>query len=307
MIHDSLYDTLSSSAGSANVLTSKVISARAGQHVKLDFREFLETFNECWNFVVRCEIIGRKMVVGLRGTVVSQVRVEAQSWKCVGLTYLDRPSHSSRYYTRLESASLPSWSVRLLARSFLSLLTNTTIAVYLQTRATCTRNSPCSKLPACQPPSSKHSSQISASPLRPSPHGQRRPLHPRPCRYPPATSRHYANEATLALLKRAHQGHALAQQHRATRTRPCPGSRTPRKAGRIQAGRRAAPANADCKQQAAGAVQRHRADADIDVDAVLQGDEEAAEHQPPTLAKDEALAGSRTPALVAVAVGTSEA
>ena len=74
-IHDSLFDTLSSSAESANVLTSKVISARADQHVKLDFREFVEMFNECWNFVVRCEVICRRMIVGLRGAVVSQVQV----------------------------------------------------------------------------------------------------------------------------------------------------------------------------------------------------------------------------------------
>ncbi|KAH9066206.1 Vps54-like protein-domain-containing protein [Lactarius vividus] len=50
-IHDSLFDTLSSSAEAANALTSKVISTRADQHVKLDLREFVETFDECWNFV----------------------------------------------------------------------------------------------------------------------------------------------------------------------------------------------------------------------------------------------------------------
>ena len=108
VIHDSLFDTLSSSAESANVLMSKVISARADQHAKLDFREFLETFNECWNFVVRCEIICRRMIVGLRGAVVSQVQVEARTWKRIGLTYLDRPRHFSRHFTKLESASLPS-------------------------------------------------------------------------------------------------------------------------------------------------------------------------------------------------------
>jgi hypothetical protein len=253
VIHDSLFDTLSSSAESANVLTSKVISTRAGQHVKLDFREFLKTFNECWNFVVRCEIIGRKMVVGLRGTVVSQVWVKAQSWKCVGLTCLNSPSHSCTK-SFLQSASLPSSLVRSLVRSFLSLLMNTTVAVYLRTRATPMRNSLYSKLPLRQPPSSKHSSQISVSPLRPSPHSQRRPHHPCPCRYPPATSRsaarggrHYANEAALAFLQRAHQGHALAQQHRNTRTR------TPRKSGRIQAGRCATLTDAACKQRAVGA------------------------------------------------------
>jgi hypothetical protein len=110
VIHNSLYDALSSSAESANVLISKVISARADQHVKLDFHKFLETFNKCWNFLVRCEIICRRMIVGLRGAVISQVQVEAQTWIRVGLTYLDRPSHFSRHFTRLESASLPSSS-----------------------------------------------------------------------------------------------------------------------------------------------------------------------------------------------------
>ena len=73
-IHDSLFDTLFSSAESANVLTSKVLSTRAEQHIKLDLREFVEVFNECWSFVVRCEVTCKRMIVGLRGVVVSQVR-----------------------------------------------------------------------------------------------------------------------------------------------------------------------------------------------------------------------------------------
>jgi hypothetical protein len=63
--------------------------------------------------------------------------------------------------------------------------------------------------------------------------------------------------------------------------------------------------NGDAHADADVGPGRHHADADVD--AVLQGDKEAAAHQPPTPAKDEALAGSRTPALVAVAVGASEA
>jgi hypothetical protein len=53
--------------------------------------------------------------------------------------------------------------------------------------------------------------------------------------------------------------------------------------------------------------ERHRADTDTDVDAVPQGDEEAAEQPPPTPAKDKTLADSRTSASVPVAVGASEA
>jgi hypothetical protein len=52
--------------------------------------------------------------------------------------------------------------------------------------------------------------------------------------------------------------------------------------------------------------ERHCVDTDADINAVLQGDEEAAEHPLPMPAKDETLAGSRTSALVPVAVGASE-
>jgi len=72
-IHDSLFDTLSSTVESTNVLMSKIISTRAEQHAKLDLREFVEVFNECWNFVVHCEVTCKRMIVGLRGVVVSQV------------------------------------------------------------------------------------------------------------------------------------------------------------------------------------------------------------------------------------------
>ncbi|KAH9989086.1 Vps54-like protein-domain-containing protein [Russula compacta] len=79
-IHDSLFDTLSSAAESANVLTSKVLSTRAEQHVKLDLREFVEVFNECWSFVVSCEVTCKRMIVGLRGVVVSQAKSFLQAF-----------------------------------------------------------------------------------------------------------------------------------------------------------------------------------------------------------------------------------
>ena len=72
-IHDSLFDTLSSTIESANVMMSKVLSTRAEQHTKLELREFVEVFNECWSFVVHCEVTCKRMIVGLRGVVVSQV------------------------------------------------------------------------------------------------------------------------------------------------------------------------------------------------------------------------------------------
>lgn len=57
--------------------------------------------------------------------------------------------------------------------------------------------------------------------------------------------------------------------------------------------------------------ERRRAGDDVDtvdVDAVQQGDgHESLEYPPPTPAKDEATVDSRTPTLVPVAVGASEA
>jgi vacuolar protein sorting-associated protein 54 len=65
--------------------------------------------------------------------------------------------------------------------------------------------------------------------------------------------------------------------------------------------------NGDAHMDVDAGPERHHADVDAGVDAVTQGDEEAAEQPPPTPAKDETLAGSRTSALVPVAVGASEA
>ena len=50
-----------------------MISLRADQHATLELADFLVFFNESWGFVVKCEIICRRMIVGLRGVVVSQV------------------------------------------------------------------------------------------------------------------------------------------------------------------------------------------------------------------------------------------
>ena len=83
-MQDSLFDTLSSTVESANILMSKVLSTRAEQHAKLDLREFVEVFNECWSFVVRCEVTCKRMIVGLRGVVVSQVCVSPVSKKSAG-------------------------------------------------------------------------------------------------------------------------------------------------------------------------------------------------------------------------------
>ncbi|TFY76653.1 hypothetical protein EWM64_g7359 [Hericium alpestre] len=73
-VQDTLFDVLTSSAELANILSSKIFSARAEQHSKLQLQEFVELFNESWTFVVRCEVVCRRMIVGLRGVVIGQAK-----------------------------------------------------------------------------------------------------------------------------------------------------------------------------------------------------------------------------------------
>ncbi|KAF8643808.1 hypothetical protein AX16_008826 [Volvariella volvacea WC 439] len=71
-IQDELTDILSSSAELAHIQAANIIIPRAEQHSSLGLPEFLVLFNESWSFVVKCEVICRRMIVGLRGVVVSQ-------------------------------------------------------------------------------------------------------------------------------------------------------------------------------------------------------------------------------------------
>jgi vacuolar protein sorting-associated protein 54 len=72
-IREELADVLSSMTELANVRASAAISARSEQHTSLSLPEFLDLFNHSWNFVLKCEVICRRMIIGLRGVVVSQV------------------------------------------------------------------------------------------------------------------------------------------------------------------------------------------------------------------------------------------
>lgn len=48
---------------------------RTDQHALLPLNEFILMFRAGWAFVVDCEVLCRKMIVGLRGTMVVQVRL----------------------------------------------------------------------------------------------------------------------------------------------------------------------------------------------------------------------------------------
>lgn len=69
-----LSDALASACELANARASKVISVRAEQHAQLSLAAFHALFEVTWQFVVACEVLCRKMIVGLRGAVVSQAK-----------------------------------------------------------------------------------------------------------------------------------------------------------------------------------------------------------------------------------------
>ncbi|KAF8511112.1 Vps54-domain-containing protein [Hysterangium stoloniferum] len=69
-----LSDTLTSACELANARVSKVLSVRAEQHSQLQLSEFHAVFELTWQFVLACEVLCRKMIVGLRGTAVSQAK-----------------------------------------------------------------------------------------------------------------------------------------------------------------------------------------------------------------------------------------
>ncbi|EMD38072.1 hypothetical protein CERSUDRAFT_113213 [Gelatoporia subvermispora B] len=79
-LQEDLSDILSSAAELANARASKVISIRSEQHAALDLHSFWVFFNESWDFVVKSEIICRRMIVGLRGTVISQAKTFLQTF-----------------------------------------------------------------------------------------------------------------------------------------------------------------------------------------------------------------------------------
>ncbi|KAH8117189.1 Vps54-domain-containing protein [Phellopilus nigrolimitatus] len=77
-VQTDLSDILSSATELAHSRASKILSIRAEQHASLDLPIFLSVFNETWDFVIRTETICRRMVVGLRGAIVSQAKAFLQ-------------------------------------------------------------------------------------------------------------------------------------------------------------------------------------------------------------------------------------
>ena len=67
-----IMDVLTAVTELSNVRFSKVIGVRSEVHSQLPLSEFLEIFDSTWSFVLQCEVIVKRMIVGLRGAMVSQ-------------------------------------------------------------------------------------------------------------------------------------------------------------------------------------------------------------------------------------------
>lgn len=72
-IQSDLADILSSATESAHAKAAKVLALRSEQNAALELADFLDIFGESWDFVIQTEGICRRMVVALRGVVITQV------------------------------------------------------------------------------------------------------------------------------------------------------------------------------------------------------------------------------------------
>ena len=93
-MEEDLADIVSSSAELCNTQAAKVISLRSEQHAALELAEFLTFFDDSWAFVIKCETICRRMIVGLRGTVVGQVL----SFPELSRTFCSQPKFQAKLF-----------------------------------------------------------------------------------------------------------------------------------------------------------------------------------------------------------------
>ncbi|GAA5843708.1 hypothetical protein JCM9279_000110 [Rhodotorula babjevae] len=73
-------DVVQAVAELANVRFSKVIGVRTEVHAHLALADFVEIFDLSWSFVVACERVCQRMIVGLRGAMVSQAKTFLQTF-----------------------------------------------------------------------------------------------------------------------------------------------------------------------------------------------------------------------------------
>ncbi|KZO95785.1 Vps54-domain-containing protein [Calocera viscosa TUFC12733] len=81
-----LSDIVVAVAEATNSRVSRIVALRQEQHAALDLKDFMPVFNISWDFVVKCETLSRRMIAGLRGTMISQSKAFLLSFHATRLT-----------------------------------------------------------------------------------------------------------------------------------------------------------------------------------------------------------------------------
>lgn len=108
-ISEDLTELLHAACELANVTAAKVVSYRSEQHAQLDLPQFIGFFNTSWSFVMRCEVLSRKMIVGLRSTVLSHVSTSPLASFVLRFTPRSRQRYGCKHSTKPGFHGLPSW------------------------------------------------------------------------------------------------------------------------------------------------------------------------------------------------------
>lgn len=75
-----ILDVVHAAAELAHLRFSKVIAVRSDLHSTLPLAEFLEIFDLSWGFVVECEVLCQRMIVGLRSVLIGQAKSFLQNF-----------------------------------------------------------------------------------------------------------------------------------------------------------------------------------------------------------------------------------
>ncbi|GAA5822857.1 hypothetical protein JCM11251_004402 [Rhodosporidiobolus azoricus] len=80
LLSTEIADVVHAVAELANVRFSKVLGVRTEVHAQLPLPDFVALFDATWAFVVQCEVVCQRMIVGLRGAAVSQAKAFLQQF-----------------------------------------------------------------------------------------------------------------------------------------------------------------------------------------------------------------------------------
>ena len=79
-VQSELQDGIQAVADLANIRLARIVTSRAEIHAGLPLADFVAVFNASWQFVLTCEVICKKMIVGLRGVIVAQAKAFLQAF-----------------------------------------------------------------------------------------------------------------------------------------------------------------------------------------------------------------------------------